>query len=265
MKKYLVLGLSLILGLSISMTCYAGWIYRENVPGWLYLDEATNTIVANTWWWIPNKANGKERAYYFDEYGFLLQQQTTPDNHQVNENGECVINGVVLERDSKITSSAGQSQLFQNQNNTLYANQSSGTKSLTSYIKESQNIEIVQSKSINGKTKNNLIWFKGNGSYLNINTKKYNRVSIVAEKDNGYSSDNTEYEFAIEVNGEEVDNFSFGDNNSLTFEFEYSLNDDVDIILYTSSEESSSLFSSNRGVYITSSKMSKYKEDEDDE
>lgn len=64
----------------------ASW--KSSASGWWY-DNGDGTWPANTWMWIEGK------CYYFDGNGYLLTNTTTPDNYQVNGNGEWVVNGMV--------------------------------------------------------------------------------------------------------------------------------------------------------------------------
>lgn len=64
----------------------ASW--KSNASGWWY-DNGDGTWPADTWMWIEG------RCYYFDGNGYLLTNTTTPDNYQVNGNGEWVVDGMV--------------------------------------------------------------------------------------------------------------------------------------------------------------------------
>lgn len=63
----------------------------------------TTANIFAQWEWIDANGDGREGCYYFvDEgSGYLLENTTTPDGYQVNENGLWIENGIVQTRAGK--------------------------------------------------------------------------------------------------------------------------------------------------------------------
>ena len=271
MKKIIFLLFSFIFVLS--NTCFAEWIYSEKANGWLYRDESKNELITNNWHFIDAGEN-IQRAYYFNEYGFLLVNGTTPDGKRTNENGEYIENGKVVEvpknnnQSSQVINTTGKEIVNdtagQNYVNTKNVDMTNTTnvsgRLLKNYIVASQDVEILNEKSINGSKKTNVIAFKQNGAFISINTKKNNKIILKCERDK--INKDIDFRLALIVNGEEEDSLEFEDDEYETEqEFTFKINDDVDLVMYTNSTSSSW---SSKNLYITSGRMSKYKEDDEE-
>ena len=134
---------------------------------------------------------------------------------------------------------------------------SNTSRLLKNYILDKQNVELIKDKNINGTNKTNVLQFKTNGSFIQVNTKKYNKIIIKAEK-NKYDTD-VDYTLKFMVNGNLEDELVFDDDNyTAEVEWTYNLNDEVDLVLNSTKESGSQNF------YIVSGRMSKYKEEDDE-
>lgn len=281
MKKLVFVMLFLIALSSFSFTALAGWIYSDKAKKWYYLDDQTKELIRGKWHGIIDNNTNEIKYYFFNENGCLLMNTITPDGKQVNEKGEWVENGIVKviipnsKPSSNVINASGQEltdkhkekveevsnkQTVNDNSNILYAQQGeSSGRLLKNYILASENVEIIDEKNINGSKKRNVITFKNDGAFISINTKKYNKIIIKMERDK--SSRDDYFRLALIVNGDEQDSIEFEDEEYITeYEFTYSLNDDVDIVMYSNAENNSW---SSKNVYITSGRMSKYNEDEE--
>ena len=273
MKRVLVLTTIFIT--ILSSMCKAEWIHSDKADGWLFRDETTNKLITNSWHLIDVDDN-IQRFYFFNEYGFLVINGTTPDGKQTNEKGEYVENGIVVDipknieqQNSQIINSTNKELKVSTENkaiintknidtNEISNNQGTG-RLLKNYIVASQDVEILNEKSINGSKKTNVISFKQNGAFISINTKKNNKINITCERDK--SNNDIDFKLTLIVNGEEEDNIEFEEDEFLIEkEFTYKLNDDVDLVMYTNATNSKW---STKNLYITSGRMGKYKEDDD--
>lgn len=273
MKKIIFLLFSFIFVLS--NTCFAEWIYSKKADGWLYRDESKNELITNNWHLI-DVGDNKQRAYYFNEYGFLITNGTTPDGKRTNERGEYIENGIVFETKKEIENSNTQIINTTNkelktdtENKGIINTKNVDTKAISSnigtgkllknYIVASQDVEILNEKNINGSKKTNVIAFKNNGAFISLNTKKHNKINLKCERDK--TNKEAFFRLVLFVNGEEEDSIEFDeDEYEIEQEFEFKLNDDVDLVMYTNSTSSSW---SKKYLYITNGRMSKYKEDDD--
>ena len=257
----------------LSNTCFAEWIYSKKADGWLYRDEIKNELVTSNWHLI-DVGNNKQRLYYFNEYGFLVTNGQAPDGKKTNEKGEYIENGIVVEtyknteQTSKIINATGKEIInntagqnyINNSNIDMTNTTSSSGRLLKNYIVASQDVEILNEKSINGSKKTNVIAFKQNGAFISINTKKNNKIILKCERDK--INKDIDFRLALIVNGEEEDSLEFEDDEYETEqEFTFKINDDVDLVMYTNSTGSSW---SSKNLYITNGRMGKYKEENDD-
>lgn len=286
MKKIIKLSLLCFFVVLLTNTIFAKWIYSEKGKGWLYLDEASNSFIKNQWFLIDIN-DQIQRIYYFNENGFLQTNATLPDGKKTNNKGEYIENGKVVDVPKALvqtqmpqqqTSEKKSSQIINTtkkelKNDTAGSNivntknrdinnedYSVSGRLLKNYIKDKQNVEIISEKSINGTKKNNVIFFKENGAFISINTKKYNKINLKIERDK--VNDDAAYELRLVVNGveEEVEQF-VDDEYEINTEFKYNLNDEVDLVFYTNGQKSTW---SKRGIYITTGRMGKYKQDDDE-
>ena len=286
MKKIIKLSLLCFFVIMLINSVFAKWIYSEKGKGWLYLDEASNSFVKNQWFLIDIN-DQIQRIYYFNENGFLQTNATLPDGKKTNSKGEYIENGKIVNVPKNLT----QSQIPQQQiadtkpaqiinatgkeikNDTAGSNvintknrdindEDYGVSGrlLKNYIKDKQNVEILAEKNLNGAKKNNVIYFKENGSFISINTKKYNKINLKIEREK--TNDDASYELRLVVNGieEEVEQFE-DDEYEINTEFKFKLNDEVDLVFYTNGQKSTW---SKRGIYITTGRMGKYKQDDDE-
>ena len=286
MKKIIKLSLLCFFVIMLINSVFAKWIYSEKGKGWLYLDEAGNSFVKNQWFLIDIN-DQIQRIYYFNENGFLQTNATLPDGKKTNSKGEYIENGKVVDVPKKLTQSQiPQQQIAETKSAQIInatgkeiKNDTAGSnvintknrdindeeygvsgRLLKNYIKDKQNVEILAEKNLNGAKKNNVIYFKENGSFISINTKKYNKINLKIEREK--TNDDASYELRLVVNGieEEVEQFE-DDEYEINTEFKFKLNDEVDLVFYTNGQKSTW---SKKGIYITTGRMGKYKQEDDE-
>ena len=102
-KRFLATALAATMVMGTSMTSFAaGW--QQNSTGWWYGTNADNsTWYSNGWQWIDGK------CYYFDGYGYMLSNTTTPDGYTVDSSGAWTVNGVVQTQATNSTGNAAHS------------------------------------------------------------------------------------------------------------------------------------------------------------
>ncbi len=69
----------------------------QNATGWWY-DYGNGTWPANSWQWIDGNGDGIAECYYFDQYGYMAANTTTPDGYTVDASGAWTVNGAVQTR-----------------------------------------------------------------------------------------------------------------------------------------------------------------------
>ena len=80
-----------------------GW-YTENGDTFYLnpISDNTQGRMFTGWNWIKG-TDGKERCYFFEtesngHRGSLYKNRKTPDGYTVNENGEWIVNGIIITR-----------------------------------------------------------------------------------------------------------------------------------------------------------------------
>ena len=82
-------------GLSAFMAGAAyGGQWQQDDRGWRWQEE-DGSYTANDWSWIDGNRDGVSECYCFGPDGYMLENRTTPDGFQVNENGAWVKDGAV--------------------------------------------------------------------------------------------------------------------------------------------------------------------------
>lgn len=96
-KTLTLMGLAAALTFAQPVSSYAAWQTGagENVNRWWY-DNENGTWAAGGWYWVDGNKDGVAECYYFDDDGWALTSNTTPDGYTVNEAGAWVENGIVL-------------------------------------------------------------------------------------------------------------------------------------------------------------------------
>lgn len=281
MKK--IINISIITAIIIMVTAIsvqAEWIHSEKANGWLYIDRVNNEFVKNAFFWIRENEvdpNSLLCLYHFNKYGFLETSKKINDDYSANEKGQILnkIGEIIKTQNPNTTTNtsniinatgkeiindtAGSNEIKTKKDDDGSVQIATNTgRLLKNYITEMQGVEIVKEKTINGNKKTNVIYFKENGSLISVDTKKYNKISLKLERDKT-TSDLT-YELRLVVNGLEEDVAQFEDDEfELECEFEYNLNDDVDLVMYQYGGENSW---GSKGIYITNGRMAKHQEDE---
>lgn len=102
-KLFTILALTIIISVlaaGVSSAATTGWVYINPI-GWFYdlggstSPGSTSRYAKNVWMWIPDGSNQRVMyCYYFGPDGRMYQNQTTPDNYQVDDTGAWVVNGV---------------------------------------------------------------------------------------------------------------------------------------------------------------------------
>ena len=94
--------------MALSISAIAGsWGKNEN--GWWYLNDDGSYPVSE-WKWIDSNNDGTSECYYFDDEGYLVVDDVTPDGYTVNENGAWVDNGVIQTQKKNTGSDAAANQ-----------------------------------------------------------------------------------------------------------------------------------------------------------
>ena len=278
MKKLVKILLFFVLLMQVlSINTYAEWIHNEKLNGWLFIDRINNQFIKSQYIWIDNeKEKDTQSLYYFNENGFCQISIVLPDGRITNdqgqvldENGKPMINyknkAKTINTTGKeiVNDTAGSNIIKSKKNNdgTIEQSSSQGTgRLIKNYITGSYGVEIIKDKYINGASKPNVIHFKENGSYISLDTKKYNKVSLKLEREK--TTSDVTYELRLVVNGYEEDEIQFEDDEyELECEFEWKLNDDVDLVMYQYGEVNSY---SSKGIYIINGRMAKHKEDKEE-
>ena len=92
-KKLAAVSLAFTAALALTFPSYAaGWV--QNPQGWWWRDEVNGSPVS-CWRWLDGNGDGWAECYYFDYYGYMAENTTTPDGFQVDASGAWVVDGVV--------------------------------------------------------------------------------------------------------------------------------------------------------------------------
>ena len=97
MKKTRLLLTTAVMTAAMGITAFAGQ-WMQNATGWWY-DYGNGTWPASSWQWIDGNNDGTAECYYFDQYGYMAENTTTPDGFTVDASGAWVENGVVQTKD----------------------------------------------------------------------------------------------------------------------------------------------------------------------
>ncbi len=92
-KKLAATSLAFTAALALTFPSYAaGWV--QSPQGWWWSDEVNGSPVS-CWRWLDGNGDGWAECYYFDHYGYMAENTTTPDGYQVDASGAWVVDGVV--------------------------------------------------------------------------------------------------------------------------------------------------------------------------
>ena len=92
-KKLAAASLAFTAALALTFPSYAaGWV--QSPQGWWWSDEVNGSPVS-CWRWLDGNGDGWAECYYFDHYGYMAENTTTPDGYQVDASGAWVVDGVV--------------------------------------------------------------------------------------------------------------------------------------------------------------------------
>ena len=85
-----------MLSMLTSVPAMANWNQGvgANSGKWWYQNE-DGSYPSNSWKWIDGNNDGVAECYYFDAQGWMLANTKTPDNYDVNANGQWVVNNSV--------------------------------------------------------------------------------------------------------------------------------------------------------------------------
>lgn len=72
-------------------TAFAGG-WRLGSKGWWY-DLDNGQYYADGWYWIDGDQDGIAERYYFDHYGWMYQNRSTPDGYIVDDRGAWTMHG----------------------------------------------------------------------------------------------------------------------------------------------------------------------------
>lgn len=76
--------------LMIGTAFTGGW--RLGSKGWWY-DLDNGQYYADGWYWIDGDQDGIAERYYFDHYGWMYQNRSTPDGYIVDDRGAWTMHG----------------------------------------------------------------------------------------------------------------------------------------------------------------------------
>lgn len=103
MKRFALKAATAVAMLSMlaSVPAMANWNQGTgaNSGKWWY-QNADGSYPSNTWQWIDGNNDGIAECYYFDAQGWMLANTKTPDNYDVNANGQWVVNNSVQTKTS---------------------------------------------------------------------------------------------------------------------------------------------------------------------
>lgn len=96
MKKKLLAAVLTLCSISAAFPAYgAGW--QKDPSGYRWQRE-DGSFVTNEWAWLDGNQDKIAECYYFDQYGYMMRNTTTPDGSQVNPDGSWIVKGVVQSR-----------------------------------------------------------------------------------------------------------------------------------------------------------------------
>lgn len=95
MKKSILITYiaAVILSSMASFTSFAGEWKQDNDGIWY--DNGNGTYPKETWQWIDGDNNGVAERYYFDENGYCMTNDVTPDGCSVDCDGAWILDGTV--------------------------------------------------------------------------------------------------------------------------------------------------------------------------
>ena len=259
-----IVGLMILFCLMITTVTNAKWIYSEKAKNYLWIDDLSNSIIINNYFWAED--GDYRKLYHAGQFGFIDVNKQIDSIYSTNEKGEVMQNGIVLtlpkQTQTQVINPIPQATEAQNteQSQVIQSTMTGSGRSMNNYIKSKDNVDILEEKTINGEKKKNVIYFKKNGASITLDTKKYNKITLTLERDR--INKDVDYQLSFVVNGIEEDSVSMNyDQLEQSYEFEYKLNDKVEIIMTNDSDSQYSF----KGLYVTQGRMSKYKESKEDE
>lgn len=98
---------------AMGMTAFAGQ-WNQDSAGWYWQDD-DGSHPTDTWRWLDGNQDGTAECYYFGSNGYMYVSTVTPDNYEVNSEGQWVENGVVKTQVSE-TQPGGQVDSYDREN-----------------------------------------------------------------------------------------------------------------------------------------------------
>lgn len=93
------LVLAAVLTLGMATTAFAGtWKKGIVRPDDWWYDYGNGTYAASQWVWIDGNGDGLAECYYFDQDGWMMRSQESPDHWVTNDDGAWTLAGVVQQR-----------------------------------------------------------------------------------------------------------------------------------------------------------------------
>ena len=195
MKKTNLFVATALATAAMAFTAWGGQ-WMQNATGWWY-DYGNGTWPASSWQWIDGNGDGIAECYYFDQYGYMAANTTTPDGYTVDASGAWTVNGAVQTR--SVTGTAADNG--GNNNNTQVSNVDPVNLSdmdpvAKSYYRQSENV----------RTNQNALWgdaleFTWSDAYAEFFVGgQYNTLSLTAAPKQGFGEKN---DYTLEIYGDD--------------------------------------------------------------
>ena len=146
-----------VLTLALAVPAFAGQ-WQQNTEGWWYSQD-DGTYPANGWYWIDTDRDGTAECYYFNQSGYCLISQTTPDGELTDANGAWMVNNVV--QTQKVTAEVTKRNTILGTYTGTY-NASHGKAGIDIAIFETGDVQVAQINFYNLRKRTNV----QEGSYL---------------------------------------------------------------------------------------------------
>ncbi len=156
-RTWKIAACSAALTLALAAPALAGQ-WQQGAEGWWYCQD-DGSYPANGWYWIDADQDGTAECYYFNQSGYCLLSQTTPDGELTDANGAWIINNVV--QTQKATAEVAKRNTILGTYSGTY-NASHGKAGIDIAIFETGDVQVAQINFYNLRKRTNVM----EGSYL---------------------------------------------------------------------------------------------------